>query len=62
MQLTIQSMTCGGCLRSVTKTIQSVDPAATVSGDPDRRTVEVTTTAPRAALVDALTKVGFPPA
>ncbi len=27
MQFHIENMTCGGCARSVTKAIQSVDPA-----------------------------------
>jgi len=30
MLLKIENMTCGGCARSVTKAIQSVDPNATV--------------------------------
>ena len=28
MQFHIENMTCGGCVRSVTKAIQSVDPQA----------------------------------
>jgi copper chaperone len=58
----IETMTCGGCVRSVTKTIQSVDPGAQVAADPETRRVEVTTTAPRDRLVAALTDVGYAPA
>ena len=34
MQFHIENMTCGGCVRSVTKAIQSVDPSAEVTADP----------------------------
>ena len=43
MQLQIKNMTCGGCVRGVTKAIQSIDPAANVAADPDMRLVVVTT-------------------
>ena len=62
MQFHIENMTCGGCVRSVTKAIQSVDPAAEVSADPGSRMVEVTSTAPRDRLVAVLTEVGYAPA
>lgn len=45
MLLKIENMTCGGCARSVTKAIQSVDPNATVKPDPAARTVKVETAA-----------------
>lgn len=60
MQLHIENMTCGGCVRSVTKAIQSVDPTATVEADPATHLVEVTTTSPRAAVEAALAQVGYP--
>ncbi|MDP1576736.1 MAG: heavy-metal-associated domain-containing protein [Cypionkella sp.] len=62
MQFHIENMTCGGCARSVTKAIQSVDPAAEVKADPSTHTVEVTSSAPRDQLVNALTEVGYAPA
>lgn len=62
MQFHIETMTCGGCARGVTKAIQSVDPAAEVQADPPSRKVEVKTSAPREALTTALTKAGFEPA
>lgn len=60
MQFQIESMTCGGCARGVTKAIQGVDPAAEVRADPPRRIVDVTTNAPRDALTAALAEAGFP--
>lgn len=62
MQFHIENMTCGGCARSVTKAIQSVDPAAEVKADPASHKVDVTTVAPRERLVAALSEVGYAPA
>jgi len=59
MQFHIENMTCGGCVRSVTRAIQSVDPAAQVSADPATHKVDVITTAPRAAIEAVLADVGY---
>ncbi|WID99455.1 heavy-metal-associated domain-containing protein [Bosea vestrisii] len=60
MELRIESMTCGGCAKSVTKAIQSVDPAARIEVEPAARTVKVKTSASSAALQQALEKAGYP--
>ena len=62
MELKIEGMTCGGCAKSVTKAIQSVDPSAEVSADPGSHKVEVKSAASRDRLVAALTEVGYAPA
>ena len=62
MQFHIENMTCGGCVRSVTKAIQSVDPSAEVTADPASNKVEVKSAASRDRLVAALTEVGYAPA
>ncbi len=62
MQFHIETMTCGGCVRSVTKVIRSVDPEAEVTADPATHLVEVTTKAPRESLAAVLTEAGFAPA
>ena len=62
MQFHIENMTCGGCVRSVTKAIQSVDPAAEVRADPASHKVDVSTGAPRDRLVAVLTEAGYAPA
>ena len=59
MQFHIENMTCGGCVRSVTKAIQSVDPGAQVSADPATHKVDVTTKAPREKLQAVLADAGF---
>jgi copper chaperone len=55
-------MNCGGCARSVTKAIESVDPSAVVTTDVAARKVDVTSTAPREKLAIALTDIGYAPA
>lgn len=62
MQFHIETMTCGGCARGVTKAIQAVDAGATVKVDLPAHSVEVATTAPRDQIVKALTNAGFSPA
>jgi copper chaperone len=59
MQFHIQTMTCGGCARSVTTAIRSVDPLAHVKADPVTRKVDVTTTTPRERLAAVLADAGF---
>jgi len=60
MQFLIESMTCGGCARSVTKAIQSVDAAAQVTVDIPSHTVQVQTQAETAAVAAALEDAGYP--
>ena len=60
MEFRIESMTCGGCAKSVTKAIQSVDPNAKIETNPAARTVKVETTATSAALRRVLDEAGYP--
>jgi copper chaperone CopZ len=60
MRFRIENMTCGGCARSVIRTIQKVDPAAEVRIDVEARSVEVNTKASPEALTSALDAAGFP--
>jgi len=55
----IQNMTCGGCVRGVTRAIQSADPAAQVHADLATRKVDIISEQPRAALEAALTNAGY---
>ena len=61
MNMTIENMTCGGCVRSVTRAIQQVDAAASVVADVPSRRVTVTTTKSEASIRDALVQAGFSP-
>jgi len=62
MQFHIENMTCFGCARSVTKAIQSVDAGAEVKADPERRKIEVSTSATRADVEAVLADAGYPAA
>lgn len=61
MQFHIDNMSCGGCVRGVTRAIQSLDPAAEVVADLPQKSVKVTSSMPREALEEALREAGFPP-
>ncbi|ENN88606.1 Copper chaperone [Rhizobium freirei PRF 81] len=60
MELKIEGMTCGGCARSVTKAIQSVDPNAKVEANPDARAVKVVTSVGEDTLLRVLEQAGYP--
>lgn len=60
MELRIENMTCGGCARSVTKAIQSVDPNARIETNPATGMVKVETTATSTALQGVLEAAGYP--
>jgi copper chaperone len=59
MQFHIENMTCGGCVRGVTKAIQSVDPAAQVKADPSTQEVDVTSVAARERIARVLVDAGY---
>jgi len=60
MKLHIESMTCGGCARSVTATIKDVDPAATIEIDLPGRNVKIESSQPVDSFTKALDDAGFP--
>lgn len=59
MQIHVENMTCGGCVRGVTKAILSIDPAADVKAALETRDVEIETVAQHAQVVAALAAAGF---
>jgi copper chaperone len=61
MQFRIDNMTCGGCAKSVTKAIHSVDRQAQVEIDLPQKRVSVLSTADEAAVTAVLEDVGYPP-
>lgn len=56
----IPNMTCGGCAKSVTKALLSVDPHARIETDPPAREVRVGSTSDESALRAALSGAGYP--
>ncbi len=61
MQFQIDNMACGGCAKSVTKAIHSVDPQAKVDIDLIMKRVNVESGADESAVEAVLEDVGYPP-
>lgn len=60
LHLRIPDMSCGHCEITVKQTVQTLDPAATVSVDLSTHQAEIETTASQAALLSALHDAGYP--
>ena len=58
----IQAMSCGHCIREVTRVVKEADPAAKVEIDLPTHTAKIETVAERAQLAAALAEAGYPPA
>ncbi|WP_028604798.1 heavy-metal-associated domain-containing protein [Ottowia thiooxydans] len=56
----IPNMTCGGCAKSVTKALQSVDPQAPIEIDTPSREVRIESALDESAFLTALSKAGYP--
>ena len=56
----IPNMTCGGCAKSVTKALLSVDPQARIETDPPTREVRVESTMDESAFLAVLDEAGYP--
>ena len=62
IEFTINDMSCGHCASVITKTVQALDSAARVDIDLAQKKVAVESAADRAAIAEALTEAGYPPA
>lgn len=56
----IPNMTCGGCAKSVTRALLSVDPEARIVTDPPNREVRVESALEEDAFLAALSEAGYP--
>ncbi|MNE70275.1 Heavy-metal-associated domain protein [compost metagenome] len=56
----IPNMTCGGCAKSVTKALLSVDPQARIQTDPPNRKVTVESTLDESVFLSVLSEAGYP--
>ena len=59
-RFTVPAMECGGCLKSITRMVQTSDPAAQVSGDPATKIADIRSGLDEAALRARLSEGGFP--
>lgn len=55
----VKGMTCGGCARSITNAIESVDPAAKITTDVPQRLVTVETNAEEASIIEVIREAGY---
>jgi copper chaperone len=58
-ELHVEGMTCVGCVRSVTKSVQSVDSNAKVDVDLQSKTVRVDTPASLEVVTSAINEAGY---
>lgn len=62
IEMTVPSMSCGGCARSIARVCAEVDPAAKVETDPATKQVRIESAQQRQKFADALTAAGYRPA
>jgi copper chaperone len=58
-ELQVEGMSCGGCVRSVTKSVQSVDSNARIDVDLPTKKVRVDTQASLEAVKTAISEAGY---
>ncbi|MES2536248.1 MAG: heavy-metal-associated domain-containing protein [Pseudomonadota bacterium] len=59
-QLQVEGMSCGGCVKSVTRCVQAIDPGAKVDVDLNSKTVRIDSGAGLDVLRAALSEAGYP--
>jgi copper chaperone len=62
LELLLPTMTCGHCVRTVTATVQRIDPAAQLRIDLPSQRVQIESGTPAQQFIDALTDDGYAPA
>ncbi len=61
IELTINDMTCGGCVASITRVVKQLDANATVNADVGTKRVAIDSHIDSAALVAAIENAGYHP-
>ena len=61
IELTINDMTCGGCVASITRVVKGLDPSATVDADVASKRVRIDSTINSEAVTAAISNAGFHP-
>ncbi|MBU4183535.1 MAG: heavy-metal-associated domain-containing protein [Gammaproteobacteria bacterium] len=56
----IPNMTCGGCARSVTKALLSIDPQARIETDSPAREARIDSALDKSAFLAVLSDAGYP--
>jgi len=60
IELKVNDMTCGHCVKTITQTVASVDPEAKVETDLGTKRVRIESTHSAAELTKALDEAGYP--
>ena len=60
IDLKVNDMTCGHCVKTITKTVTSLDPGAKVEADLGTKRVRIESSRPAAELTKALAEAGYP--
>ena len=61
IELTINDMTCGGCVASITRVVKGLDPNAMVDANVESRQVRINSQTDTEAVVAAIANAGFHP-
>ena len=61
IELTINDMTCGGCVASITRVVKALDPDAVVNADVATKRVNITSVIDTDAVVAAIANAGYHP-
>ena len=61
IELTLPTMTCDHCVRTVTAAVRRVDAGAQLDVDLDAQRVRIESTLPRERFAEALADEGYPP-
>ena len=59
LNLRVRDMACSACADRITKAVQIVDPAATVSADTDTKAINITTSVAAEAVTSAIAQAGY---
>ncbi len=59
MKFNVPEMSCGHCTSAIEKGVKAADPSATISTELENRTVEVETQLTEAAIITAISQVGY---
>ena len=62
IEMTLPTMTCGHCVRTVTETVKKLDPAAKLNIDLPSHKVQIESQRPAAEFHAALAEEGYAPA
>ncbi len=61
IELTIDDMTCGGCVASITRVVKGLDPDAVVEANVETKKVRIASPLDTEAVVAAIANAGYHP-